>query len=194
MVAGPLSAKLLPALGTKRLVVAGLLGVAAGLALLTQADATAGFGILAVSQVAIGFGVGTALAPATDSIMGSLPLAKASVGSAVNDTTRLTGGALGVAVIGSLLSSRYRDDMEAVTGAPAAAQDSLAAALGAAQQLGGDTGARIASAAQDAFTAGMHTGAIVAAAITVAGAILAALWLPAEATAPGGAAEAAAAA
>jgi MFS family permease len=70
------------------------------LALLTQADAAAGYGILAVAQLAIGFGVGTALAPATDSIMGSLPLAKASVGSAVNDTTRLTGGALGVAVIG----------------------------------------------------------------------------------------------
>ncbi len=184
MAAAPLSAKVLPALGTKRLVVAGLLGVAAGLALLTQADAAAGFGILAVAQLGIGFGVGMALAPATDSIMGSLPLAKASVGSAVNDTTRLTGGALGVAVIGSLLSSRYRDDMEAVTGAPAAAQDSLAAALGAAQSIGGDTGARIASAAQDAFVAGMHTGALVAAAITVAGAVLAALWLPAEAATP----------
>jgi DHA2 family multidrug resistance protein-like MFS transporter len=74
--------------------------------------------------------------------------------------------------------------MEAVTGAPAAAQDSLAAALATAQQVGGDTGARIASAAQDAFVAGMHTGALVAAAITVAGAILAGLWLPAEAATP----------
>ena len=63
--------------------------------------------------------MGMAMAPATESVMGSLPLEKASVGSAVNDTTRTTGGALGVAILGSLLASQYRGDMdEAVSGLP----------------------------------------------------------------------------
>ena len=52
-------------------------------------------------------GMGLVMAPATESVMGSLPLAKAGVGSAVNDTTRQVGGALGVAIIGSVLSSIY---------------------------------------------------------------------------------------
>ena len=55
----------------------------------------------------LGLGMALTMAPATESIMGSLPLAKAGVGSAVNDTTRQVGGALGVAIIGSVLSSTY---------------------------------------------------------------------------------------
>ena len=91
--------------------------------------------------------MGMAMAPATDSVMGSLPLEKASVGSAVNDTTRTTGGALGVAVLGSLLASQYRGDMDdAVSGLPhdAAADlasDTLGGGLAVAHRLG-DTGAR----------------------------------------------------
>ena len=86
--------------------------VGAGLALLGFADADSGYGLVAASLVVLGFGMGMAMAPATDAIMGSLPLAKASVGSAVNDATRTTGGALGVAVLGSVLSSGYRGGME----------------------------------------------------------------------------------
>ena len=86
--------------------------------------------------------MGRPMAPATDAIMGSLPAAKVSVGSAVNDTTRTTGGALGVAVLGSLLASGYRGDMDAATStlpdpARAAAQDSLAGALAVAGRIGG---------------------------------------------------------
>ena len=82
--------------------------------------------------------------------MGSLPLEKASVGSAVNDTTRTTGGALGVAILGSLLASQYRGDMDdAVAGLPHArpptARDSLGGGLAVAHRLG-DTG--LADAAQ----------------------------------------------
>ena len=116
------------------------------------------------------------MAPATDAIMGSLPEAKMSVGSAINDTTRVTGGALGVAVLGSLLASGYRGDMEsAVTALPAqareVAQDSLAGALA----LGDD---RVIAAAQDAFVSGMQTAALVAAAVALAGALIAAAFLP----------------
>ncbi len=117
--------------------------------------------------------------------MGSLPLAQASVGSAVNDTTRVTGGALGVAVLGSLLSSGYRGDMEAVlAGAPepaaAMAGDSVQGALAVAMRLGAD-GAPLAEAAREAFVSGMHLSALVAAAVMLAGAALAHRWLPARA-------------
>ena len=72
----------------------------------------------------MGVGMGLVMAPATDSIMGSLPLEKAGVGSAVNDTTRQVGGAMGVAIIGSVLASTYGSkigDFFAGTPAPAEA-------------------------------------------------------------------------
>ena len=183
---GPLSAKLVERLGTKVVVAAGLTFVATGLGLLMLADAGSGYGLVALAQLVLGFGMGNAMAPATDAIMGSLSLDKASVGSAVNDATRTAGGALGVAILGSLLSSGYRGGMEdAATGLPASAaataQDSLSGALAVAHQVGGVTGQRITSAAQDAFVSGMHTAAIFAAAVALAGAVVALLWLPAEA-------------
>ena len=116
----------------------------------------------------LGFGIATAMAPATDAIMGSLPEAKMSVGSAINDTTRVAGGALGVAVLGSLLASGYRGDME---GLPAQVQDSLGAALA----LGDE---RVAAVAREAFVSGMQTAALVAAAVALAGALIAAVFLP----------------
>ena len=110
--------------------------------------------------------MGMAMAPATESVMGSLPLEKASVGSAVNDTTRTTGGALGVAILGSLLASQYRGDMdEAVSGLPhgaaESASDTLSGGLAVAHRLG-DSG--LADAAQTAFVNGMHVAALAAAA------------------------------
>ena len=93
--------------------------VAAGLSIVTQFDVDSSYGIVAAHLLVLGFGMGMAMAPATESVMGSLPVDKASVGSAVNDMTRTTGGALGVAVLGSLLASQYRGDMdEAVSGLP----------------------------------------------------------------------------
>jgi EmrB/QacA subfamily drug resistance transporter len=176
VVGGPLSAKLAERLGIRVVVPAGLMLVAVGLSLLSLADAGSAYGLIAVALVVLGFGIASAMAPATDAIMGSLPEAKMSVGSAINDTTRVAGGALGVAVLGSLLASGYRGDMEsAVAALPAqareVAQDSLAGALA----LGDD---RLVAAAQDAFVAGMQTAALVAAAVALAGALIAAVFLP----------------
>jgi predicted MFS family arabinose efflux permease len=189
IVGGPLSARITAAAGTKIVVAAGMSIVAAGLLVLTQADVDTGYGIVAAAEVLLGFGMGLAMAPATEAIMGSLPVSKASVGSAVNDATRTTGGALGVAILGSLLSSGYRADMDAaVTGLPhaaaASAQDSLAGGLHAAAQLGGPAGERLAHTAQTAFVSGMHTALIAGAVVALAGAIVAARWLPARAAEP----------
>jgi hypothetical protein len=75
-------------------------------------DGSSGCGQLALAIAIPGVGLGTAIDPATDSIMGSLPVAKAGVGSAMNDTTRQVEGALGVAILGSLLASSYSAAMD----------------------------------------------------------------------------------
>ena len=149
----------------------GLALVAVALWMISIADATSGYGLIAGALVLMGFGMATAMAPATDAIMGSLPEAKMSVGSAINDTTRVAGGALGVAVLGSLLASRvpWGDGLGRRRRAPA--HDSLAGALAL-----GDP--RLAEVARDAFLSGMHTAALVAAAVALAGALVALVFLP----------------
>src|SRR5262245_26432356 len=97
MVTAPMSSKIVERFGTKRVVVVGMLLFAAGLVVASTATVTSGYERLAISMVLMGSGMGLAVAPATESIMGSLPRDKAGVGSAVNDTTREVGGALGVA-------------------------------------------------------------------------------------------------
>lgn len=189
VVAGGASARLAARHGTTRLVAGGLALASAGLAILTQTGPEAGIGAVLASETVLGLGIGLAMAPATESIMGSLPLAKASVGSAVNDATRTAGGALGVAVLGSVLSSGYRSDMDAQLAgladppAAAAAGDSVQGALATAARLGTDGGA-LADAAREAFVSGMHTAVILAAGVMLAGAILAHRHLPAHAATP----------
>ena len=79
--------------------------------MLSFAEADSGYGPVALTLVLVGAGMGLAMAPATDSIMGSLPPERAGVGSAVNDTTREIGGALGVAILGSITSATYAASM-----------------------------------------------------------------------------------
>ncbi len=110
-VVSPVSARLVEQVGTKVVVTVGLVVAAVGLALASAIDAGSGYGPLLASMVVLALGMSLTMAPATESIMGSLPPAKAGVGSAVNDTTRELGGALGVAVLGSLLASGYASSM-----------------------------------------------------------------------------------
>jgi len=180
---GPLSAKLAERIGTRNVVTAGLTVVAAALLLLSGADADSGYGLIAASLVVLGFGMGTTMAPATESIMSSLPLAHAGVGSAMNDTVRMVGGTLGVAVLGSLLSSRYGADMEgAVDGLPepaaTAAGESIGHATAVADRTGGEIGATLDRVAETAFSSAMGTTLIVAAAVALAGALVARVVLP----------------
>ena len=175
-----LSTRLTPRIGTKLIVSGGLTVLAGGLALLGTLHTDGGYSTVAIAFLVLGFGMGLAMAPATDSIMGSLPLTQASVGSAINDTVRMVGGALGVAVLGSILSSRYSSDMgSAVHGLPApvahAARDDLGAALHAATQ---SRSTALADAAKNAFVTGMTSAVWVAAAIAVLGALVALVALP----------------
>jgi EmrB/QacA subfamily drug resistance transporter len=180
IIGGPVSAKLAARFGTKVVVTGGLVLVAAGLSIATQFEVGTGYGVVLAHLLVMGFGMGMAMAPATDSVMGSVPLDKASVGSAVNDTTRTTGGALGVAVLGSLLASQYRGDMDdAVAGLPHRAadlaNDSLGGGLAVAHKLGSP---ELADAAHTAFVSGMHVAALAAAGVALLGAVVAAVVIP----------------
>jgi EmrB/QacA subfamily drug resistance transporter len=186
ILASRLSVALTRRAGTKLVVAAGLGTVAASLAMV------AGFGVgtsylqIAMALGTIGLGIGLAMSPATEAIMGALPPAKAGIGSATNDVVREVGGTLGVAVLGSLLTSSYGSRMDgAVTGLPAgaadAATDSVGAAHDVAGHLGGGVGARLVGVADQAFVDAMATTATLAAAAAVMGALIALAFLPSRA-------------
>jgi EmrB/QacA subfamily drug resistance transporter len=186
IVAAPLSARLVERFGTKAIVVIGLSLVAVALGLASTVSTSSGYGLVAVVLPLLGFGMGFTMAPATESIMGSLPRAKAGVGSAMNDTTRQVGGALGVAVVGSVVSSSYASAIApALRGLPAAAAVAASDSIGAATAVAartGPTGAPILVAAKAAFIHGMGSGALVAAIVAAVGGVVALLFLPARAT------------
>jgi predicted MFS family arabinose efflux permease len=177
--AGPSSTKLTERIGLRFVVPLGLLFVAGGMYLISLADASSSYGLIAAALVLLGYGIGTAMAPATDAIMGTLPEAKMSVGSAINDTTRVAGGSLGVAILGSLLASGYRGDMDAIAGAPDVARDSLAGALATGNP-------QLIAAGQDAFMNAMQTATLVAVGVALVGALIAAVFLPGEKRVPAG--------
>ena len=104
--------------GTKLVVSAGLVLVSSFYLWVATASATTSYLTIALQMVVYGVGMGLTSAPATEAIMGAVPRAKAGVGSAVNDATRLLGGTLGVAVIGSVYASVYASQLAAKLPAP----------------------------------------------------------------------------
>jgi EmrB/QacA subfamily drug resistance transporter len=188
-VASVLGTKMAVRFGTKLVVSGGLVMVAAFYAWVATASASTAYGTIAVQMVLYGTGMGLTSAPATEAIMGVVSTAKAGIGSAVNDTTRLLGGTLGVAVIGSVYASLYgsRLDSKLPTGLPATlgrlAHSSVGSAFGVAGQLArhGETtlAGGVSSAASGAFIHGLSVGCLVAGGVAAAGAVMAAVLLPA---------------
>ena len=111
MIMSPNTAKITQRVGTKIPVAAGMVIVATAMALMSRLSVGDSYWFVGIVLALLGLGIATAMAPATESIMGSLPLGKAGVGSAMNDTTRQVGGALGVAVLGSLTAASYHQQV-----------------------------------------------------------------------------------
>jgi Major Facilitator Superfamily len=185
------SVRLAGRVGTRLVVTAGL-AIAAGLATGATLDAGSGYGVLALALSLTGIGMGCTMAPATESLMGSVPRQRGGVASAVNDTTRLTAGALGVAVVGSVVASGYRDAFTTTaTGSlpPAVieqAQASIANATAAAHGIGGTGGRQLLAVARQGFIDGASTGLLIASVVAALGAIAAWRFLPAQAQATSG--------
>jgi Na+/melibiose symporter-like transporter len=191
----PNSARIVAKFGTKVTVAAGLTVVTIGLFLLSGMGIDTPYIGIMLRMMCLAAGMALVMAPATESVMSSLPLAKAGVGSAVNDTTRQVGGALGVAVIGSLLASGYTASIKPwISNVPGIEPglknlvlDGVGTASIAAQRIieGGRAGAvpfanEIIRRSHIAYVEGMQTGFLVAGAVSIIGIIIAAVFLPAR--------------
>jgi hypothetical protein len=188
-VAAIVGTRLAVKIGNKAVVASGLFIFGAGLQWIALvASRTTPYGVIVGQMILGGGGLGLISAPATEAIMGAVPKEKAGVGSAVNDATRLFGGTLGVAVIGSIAASLYGSRLAALlpAGLPAqataAAHGSVGGALVAAQTLARAGHAAVAgglaTGAINAFIHAMSGGVRVAGSVAFAGAIVAAVFLP----------------
>ncbi len=187
MLVAPLSARLVERAGTKRIVLTGLVLIMVGLSLLSLIQPETPYVVVISFLVVMSAGMGMTMAPATESIMGSLPREKAGVGSAINDTTRQVGGALGVAIVGSAVSSVYASRLTEVAdrfGLSSAAGTEAQASLGGAQRVASGLGAdaaRFLDAANQSFVDSMSIGLRVGVVVVAAAALMAWRFLPSHA-------------
>ncbi|WP_086799430.1 MFS transporter [Streptomyces caniscabiei] len=185
-----LTGVLTPKLGVKPMVVTGLAIGTAGMFLLTQIDKGSTYGDLLPPMMMLGLALGLAISPATDTIMGSFPESELGVGGGANDTALELGGALGIAVLGSLLGTAYRDELTDLVGnrlpaeAMETAKDSVGAGLAVAQRVGQDpsAGPQQAQAAVDAvhqaFAHGVAQTSLIGGIIMAAGTLIVLAILP----------------
>jgi EmrB/QacA subfamily drug resistance transporter len=179
------SSKAAERLGVSRVVAVGLTGLAAMLALTALWEPNTGGLILAVWFFGLALAMGWVMAPATDAVVGAVSAAKSGVASATNAVARMVSGALGVAVIGSLISSLYANELDGSLDAlPATAQagaeDSVGAANAIAAHLPPEASSDLLATTGGAFTQAMGTGLLIAAAIAAATAVVVARFLPAR--------------
>ena len=185
MVGSGASDRLVVKLGSKRVVAGGLLLIGLTMASFTLLDTETAYWIIGTGLFALGAAMGATMAPATDAVMGSVPEANAGVGSALNEVTRMVGGALGVGILGSILNSGYSSNIASAStglpaGAAAAAKNSIGAAGQIATELGGPAGEALQTSANSAFVDGFAVAMAVAAGIAFVGALLVAKFMPAR--------------
>ncbi len=172
-------------LGVSRVVATGLTGLAIVLALTMFWEPDTSALTLVAWFFGLALAMGWVMAPATDAVVGAVSAAKSGVASATNTVARMVSGALGVAVIGSLIGSLYSKDVEGSLGplppqAHAAAEGSIGAASAVAAQLPPDAASSLLTTTADAFTQAMGIGLAVAAALAAATAVVVARFLPAR--------------
>ncbi len=177
VVVAPRSASLSARYGSGVVMGIGFIIIAVGLAILTTVSTTTDYPVLAVAFVVTGIGMGLTFPPATGNILTSIPVGKAGVGSAMNDTTRQLGGALGIALGGALLATIFASRLDlsrlGLSGSVVEdAEESIGGALRVASSIGGDAGSQVIRAAQEAFTAAFAVAMGIAAVISIlAGAV-----------------------
>ncbi len=183
--ASPLSPVLAGRLGTRVVIPAGMALMGGGLLDLSMAGVHTAYLPIAVAVAIMGAGMGLVMAPASTTIMTTVPAHQAGAGSAINDTIREVGGALGVAIVGSLSAAVYHSRLGsalAAARAPGAvvhqATGSVAAADIIGRHVGGAAGSELLAAAHSAFVTAMALGIRVAAAVALAAAIAAVFALP----------------
>jgi EmrB/QacA subfamily drug resistance transporter len=181
----PMAATLIPAarlapalvarLGARKVCATGLALIAAAMAVLSQLTPASGYWLLAVGLVVLGAGMGLATTPATSGITAALPAAQQGVGSALNDLSRETGGAVGIAVLASVLTATYQSHLS-LAHVPAAQAAAARSSVAVATHLGGT----VAVQAQTAFADGMQLALLIAAGLVAVAAVTVALLMRPE--------------
>ncbi|HEX3617835.1 MAG TPA: MFS transporter [Solirubrobacteraceae bacterium] len=161
-----LAPRLVGRFGARATCATGLMLIAAAMTILSQVSTHSSYLLFAGGLVVLGTGMGAAMTPATSGITDALPMNQQGVGSALNDLSRELGGALGVAVIGSVLDAVYSSNLT-VPGAPAELVARARTSLGVAQNVGGT----VAAHAHTAFVAGLNVALLCGAAAAIAAAI-----------------------
>jgi EmrB/QacA subfamily drug resistance transporter len=177
------SSRAVARIGIARVVAAGLTGLSVVLAATLLWDADTSLLALLAWFFFLALSMGWVMAPATEAVVSAVPAAKSGVASAMNTVARMVSGALGVAVVGSLVNSLYAADVEpTLSGLPAPAREAAGESIGAANAIAGqlpsEAGSTLLASAGDAFADAMATGLVVAAALSAAAAVIVVRVLP----------------
>lgn len=180
-----LSSRLVLKLGTAKVVAGGLFGIACVLFSISFWEPGTEYWLVGVTFFCLAFCMGNVMAPSTDSVMGAVPEANAGIASAMNDVTRQMAGAFGIAVIGSVINTFYRETMgDQITGLPPELAeivvDSVGAAARAAMVLPPAELALLLDAANSAFSDALGAAALTAAGAALIGAGLTLRFMPAR--------------
>jgi len=173
MPTGRITPRLTARFGARAVCASGLVLIAAGLVVISRVGTVSPYWLLLAGLIPLGAGMSAAMTPATAGITEGLPAAQQGVGSALNDLSREVGGALGIAVIGSIVTAVYRSNLH-LPGIPAALAGAARGSFGLALHAGGP----VKTAASSAFVDGIHTGLIYAAGAALLGVITVTILLP----------------
>jgi DHA2 family multidrug resistance protein-like MFS transporter len=185
----PVAILIMKKTGTKVIVTAGMLLMMSGFLVAARATVDAGYWqVIVVSMCLMAAGMALATGPATDAILAALPEARVGVGSAINDTTRELGGALGVAIAGSVMSWAYGSRLASSwqhLGVPPALIRAGQASAGAGLKVSRQLPPAATVAARESFMSGLHAGSLTVAGAALLAAIAAFAFLPARDLSPG---------
>ncbi|MFG2271171.1 MFS transporter [Streptomyces sp. WAC 01325] len=189
-VGAAVTGRLTPKLGVKAMVATGMLIGTAGVLLLTRIESGSTYTDFLASLLMLGFAIGLSVSPATDTIMGSFPESELGVGGGANDTSLELGGALGIAILGSLLGTAYRDKLTDLVGgqlphtALDAARDSVGGGLAVAQEVaknptgGAQQAQALVDAVHEAFAHSVAQTSLIGGIIMAAGTLIVLAILP----------------
>jgi EmrB/QacA subfamily drug resistance transporter len=182
-IASPITQRLVPRVGTTKTVAAALGGGALLFAALSLVGPQTSYWLVGAALLLIGLGIGAALVPSTDAVMAAVPGENAGLGSAINDSGRQVGAALGIGLLGALANAGYSSGIGGAVaslspGLAAAAKRSVGAALEIAAGVGGPAGASLRGAASTAFMDGFGLAMLAGAVLLAAGAAAVLRWLP----------------
>jgi EmrB/QacA subfamily drug resistance transporter len=188
LIGSNLAAQATARFGLRTVMVTGMVLVAGALGIYTTLSTSSGLLPVGVAFAMIGFGLGLVIAPASNAIINALPPDKVGAGSGLRSMVQLLGGSFGVAIIGNLATSRYRDGVDqalrgpALRGLPAGARsavsDQIGDAIGAARHLPTGLARTVTVTAQTAFVSGVRLGAAVGVGVLVVAIIAAAVYVP----------------